>query len=47
MDNNVILQVRNIEKSFPGVKALDRINFSVKRGTVHALAARMGPGSPR
>jgi len=47
MDNNVILQVRNIEKSFPGVKALDRINFSVKRGTVHALCGENGAGSPR
>jgi inositol transport system ATP-binding protein len=44
MDNNVILQVRNIEKSFPGVKALDRINFSVKRGTVHALCGENGAG---
>ena len=31
MDNNIVLQVRNIEKSFPGVKALDKINFAVKR----------------
>jgi len=44
MDSNVILQVRNIEKSFPGVKALDRINFSVKRGTVHALCGENGAG---
>ncbi len=27
----------DIEKSFPGVKALDRAQLTVKRGTVHAL----------
>src|SRR5690554_1702191 len=44
MDSNVILQVRNIEKSFPGVKALDRINFSVKKGSVHVLCGENGAG---
>ena len=44
MDNNIVLQVRNIEKSFPGVKALDKINFAVKKGTVHALCGENGAG---
>jgi len=38
------LRVLNIEKSFPGVKALDRIDFSVRKGTVHALCGENGAG---
>ena len=29
--------MENIEKAFPGVKALDKVSLSVKAGTVHAL----------
>ncbi len=39
-----ILRVESIEKSFPGVKALDNINFSVKEGTVHVLCGENGAG---
>lgn len=38
------LRVSNIEKSFPGVKALDNIDFSVKKGTVHVLCGENGAG---
>jgi inositol transport system ATP-binding protein len=38
------LRVSNIEKSFPGVKALDKINFSVHKGTVHVLCGENGAG---
>ena len=34
----------NIEKSFPGVKALDNIDFSVKKGTVHVICGENGAG---
>ncbi|QUH27117.1 sugar ABC transporter ATP-binding protein [Serpentinicella alkaliphila] len=44
MDEVVKLRVRNIEKSFPGVKALDNINFSVRKGTVHVLCGENGAG---
>jgi len=44
MDQNIKLRVSNIEKSFPGVKALDKINFSVKKGTVHVLCGENGAG---
>lgn len=44
MNQEVKLSVSNIEKSFPGVKALDRINFSVKKGTVHVLCGENGAG---
>ena len=32
-----ILEMHNVSKTFPGVKALDGINLKVKRGSVHAL----------
>nr|WP_330397048.1 sugar ABC transporter ATP-binding protein [Anaerovirgula multivorans] len=41
---DIKLRVSNIEKSFPGVKALDKINFSVKKGTVHVLCGENGAG---
>lgn len=39
-----LLEMRNISKSFPGVQALDNVNFRVKRGTVHALVGENGAG---
>lgn len=42
--NDIKLRVQDIEKSFPGVKALDKINFSVKKGTVHVLCGENGAG---
>jgi inositol transport system ATP-binding protein len=38
------LRVSNIEKSFPGVKALDKVNLAVRRGTVHAICGENGAG---
>lgn len=40
----VLLKMENIEKAFPGVKALDKVNLSVKAGTVHALMGENGAG---
>ena len=34
------LEMRGVSKSFPGVKALDKINLKVRPGTVHALMRR-------
>lgn len=42
--SDVILEMRNITKTFPGVKALDNVTFSVKRGEVHALVGENGAG---
>jgi len=39
-----ILEARGIEKSFPGVKALDKVDFAVRRGEVHALVGENGAG---
>ncbi len=39
-----ILEMRNISKSFPGVKALTNVNFSVEEGEIHALVGENGAG---
>ncbi|MDP0382676.1 sugar ABC transporter ATP-binding protein [Glaesserella parasuis] len=39
-----ILEMLNVSKTFPGVKALDGINLKVKRGTIHALMGENGAG---
>ncbi len=44
MENEILLEMRNISKSFPGVKALDGVSLSVRRGTVHALMGENGAG---
>jgi putative multiple sugar transport system ATP-binding protein len=42
--SDVILEMKNITKTFPGVKALDNVTFSVKRGEIHALVGENGAG---
>ena len=42
MGDDIKLRVSKIEKSFPGVKALDKIDFTVRKGTVHALCGENG-----
>lgn len=44
MNQDIKLRVSNIEKSFPGVKALDNVNFAVRKGTVHAICGENGAG---
>lgn len=39
-----ILEMRNITKEFPGVKALDQVNFQVKQGEIHCLVGENGAG---
>lgn len=39
-----MLEMRGISKSFPGVKALDRVSLKVRPGTVHALMGENGAG---
>ena len=41
---DVILTMKGIDKSFPGVHALDHVDFEVKRGEVHALMGENGAG---
>ena len=39
-----VLEMRDITKSFPGVKALDGMNLKVRPGTVHVLVGENGAG---
>jgi putative multiple sugar transport system ATP-binding protein len=41
---DAILEMRHITKTFPGVKALDDVSFSVRRGEIHALVGENGAG---
>lgn len=42
--SDAILEMRNITKTFPGVKALDNVSFSVRQGEIHALVGENGAG---
>ena len=44
MGQEVLLQMTDICKEFPGVKALDHVSLTVKKGTVHALMGENGAG---
>lgn len=41
---NYILEMKNINKEFPGVKALDNVTFGVRPGEIHALCGENGAG---
>ena len=44
MKENLLLEMKNITKSFPSVKALDGVSLAVRAGTVHALMGENGAG---
>ena len=39
-----LLEMRNITKEFPGVKALNNVTLSVEEGEIHALCGENGAG---
>lgn len=43
-ENEFILEMNNISKEFPGVKALDNVTLKVRKGSVHALMGENGAG---
>ena len=43
-NGEVLLEVRGIVKDFPGQRALDKVDFDVRRGEVHALIGENGAG---
>ncbi len=44
MQSDAILTMRGISKAFPGVKALDHVDFTLRRGEIHALMGENGAG---
>ena len=44
MDSNVVLTMRGITMTFPGVKALDNVDFTLRKGEIHALMGENGAG---
>ncbi|UUX35514.1 sugar ABC transporter ATP-binding protein [Fundicoccus culcitae] len=42
--NEIILEMKNINKAFPGVQALDNVQLTLRKGTVHALMGENGAG---
>ena len=40
----ILLEMKNITKTFPGVKALDNVNLKVEEGEIHALVGENGAG---
>src|SRR5690349_2309817 len=44
MESGALLEIRGLAKNFPGVKALQGVDFTVRRGEVHALMGENGAG---
>jgi len=44
MENKYLLEINNVSKSFPGVKALDDVSMTVGHGTIHSLMGENGAG---
>ncbi len=44
MEENIVLSMRGIYKEFPGVKALQNVDFTLREGEIHALMGENGAG---
>lgn len=44
MSDQYILEVKNLTKDFPGVRALDNVDFKVRKGEIHCLVGENGAG---
>ena len=44
MQEDIVLTMRGICKYFPGVKALENVDFTLRKGTIHALMGENGAG---
>ena len=42
--SELILSIKNVSKSFPGVKALDNVSMDIRRGVVHGIVGENGAG---
>jgi monosaccharide-transporting ATPase len=43
-ETTALLEIRKLSKTFPGVRALEEVDFTVRRGEVHALMGENGAG---
>ncbi len=44
MQNDAVLTMRGIDKQFPGTKALNKVDFTLRKGEIHALMGENGAG---
>ncbi len=44
MENPMILSIKDVSKTFPGVKALDHVSFEIRRGAIHGICGENGAG---
>ena len=47
MPQEAILEMKGIEIQFPGVKALDKVDFTLNKGEIHALLGENGAGKSK
>ena len=40
--SDYLLEIKNLTKDFPGVRAIDDVSFNIKRNTVHCLVGENG-----
>ena len=44
MENNIVLNIQNVEKTFGGLHALNNVNLAIEEGKVHAIIGPNGAG---
>lgn len=44
MDKEIVLEMKDVSKTFPGVKALQHVDFKLRKGEIHALMGENGAG---
>ena len=44
MEKEIVLDMKNVSKTFPGVKALQHVDFKLRKGEIHALMGENGAG---
>jgi len=44
MENDTVISIQKVSKSFPGVLALDNVDFTLRKGEIHALMGENGAG---